>query len=406
VRRLGVVADDLTGAMDSGVQFAKLGLHTVVMLDDAEPPVAEVVVISTDSRDSTAEAAYELARDAAGRLRDRAVYKKIDSTLRGNIGRELDGLLDGLGLERGLVAPAFPSAGRTTVDGCHRVDGVSLAESVFAADPTWPATESHLPTLLRKQTRRPVGHLPLSVVLQGEHEVARALTNEPASVVAADASEPGHLRTLALALTLVENEWLPCGSAGLAEAWPLALGLCNRREATSSWSRDLRPVLVVSGSRHQATARQLGEASADGDLRVVDLSVGEHDWRREAEICAVPLLGQGLNVALTTTFSPYREDSAAANAEMLAQAAMWVLEHSSVSGLVMTGGDVARAVCRALDTSALHVLNEVQPGIPAGRLLGGACDGLRVVTKAGGFGDALAIAEAVRYIRGEGGDHG
>jgi uncharacterized protein YgbK (DUF1537 family) len=286
------------------------------------------------------------------------------------------------------------------------VDGVSLADSVFAADPSWPATESHLPTLLRKQTRRSVGHLPLSVVLQGEHEVARALTNEPASLVAADAAEPAHLRTLARALSLVKDEWLRCGSAGLAQAWSVALGLCEGDAVSPKWSQDPRPVLVVSGSRHQATARQLGEASADGDLRVVDLSVGEHDWRREAEICAVPLLAEGLNVALTTTFSPYRKDSAAANAEMLAQATKWVLEHFSVSGLVVTGGDVARAVCHALGTSALNVLDEVQPGIPAGRFLGGAGDGLRVITKAGGFGDALAIVESIRYIRGDEDDCG
>jgi len=399
VTGLAVVADDLTGAMDAGVKLAKLGLGTVVLLDAGELPRVEVVVVSTDSRDETREVAYSRAREVAGRLQGRAVYKKIDSTLRGNIGPELDGLLDGLGLERALVAPAFPSAGRTTVDGCHRVHGVPLADSAFAADPSWPAKESHLPTLLRGQTRRSVGHLPLAVIAEGERRVIEALRAEPASVVAADAAEPVHLQTLATALAAMKDRWLPCGSAGLAEMWPRTLGMKRSSGVSPGWSADSRPVLVVAGSRHEATAAQLSRAAADGILRVIDLPVVDEEWQSVAELCAVPALAQGLSVALTTTFSPYQEGRRAANAEMLGRAAKWVLAHSAVSGLVMTGGDVARAVCRVLGTRALRVVDEIQPGLPAGTLLGGVCDGLRAVTKAGGFGDSEAILESVSYIR-------
>ncbi|MHB1159801.1 MAG: four-carbon acid sugar kinase family protein, partial [Chloroflexota bacterium] len=109
--RLGIVADDLTGAMDTGVQFAKEGLHTVVMLGEGALPEAEMVVISTDSRDEPADEAYRRAKEAGLRLAGRAIYKKLDSTLRGNLGPEIEGLLDGLGLGRALVAPAFPSSG-------------------------------------------------------------------------------------------------------------------------------------------------------------------------------------------------------------------------------------------------------------------------------------------------------
>jgi uncharacterized protein YgbK (DUF1537 family) len=396
---LGIVADDLTGAMDTGVQFSKWGLHTVVMLNGGESPSAEVVVISTDSRDETAAEAYRRAKQAAQRLSDRTLYKKIDSTLRGNIGPELDGLLDGLGLEKALVAPAFPPAGRTTVDGCHRVHGALLAESAFARDPLWPATESHLPTLLVGQTRRTVGYLPLSVVEQGEQAVIRALMAEPASIVAADAAEPRHLRTLALALAHLGQKWLPCGSAGLAEEWPLALGFERSGEVPICWSPDMRPVLIVAGSRHQSTARQLQRAVEDGSLSLVNLSVAQEDWQKAVRTDVVSLLSQGRNVALTTTFSEYREGKEAATAEMLAQATAWILAHSPVAGVIMTGGDIARAVCRALGAMALGVLGEVQAGVPAGVVVGGLHNGLRVVTKAGGFGDDLAILQSIHCIQ-------
>lgn len=384
--------------MDTGVQLAKGGLHTVVLLDECDLPSAQSVVVSTDSRDVPAVEAQQRAGRAALCLQSRALYKKIDSTLRGNIGPELDGILDALGLERALVAPAFPSAGRTTVDGCHRVNGVLLAESVFADDPLWPAVESHLPTILARQTRRSVGYLPLSVVEMGEDAVAEALRLQSASVVAADAVEVRHLRTLARALVRLEETWLPCGSAGLAEEWPLALGIRQPDVGLFRWPKDRRPVLVLAGSRSPATARQL-HRTAGGGVALVRVSP-EDDWDCKARVEVLPLLSDGRDVAVTTSFSEYREGQASVAAELLAQMSAWLLDRSAVSGLVMTGGDVARAVCRFLGAGALRVLGEVQPGVPAGTLVGGPHDGLRIVTKAGGFGDDSAILESIQRIHG------
>ena len=393
---LGIIADDLTGAMDTGVQFAKEGLHTVVMLGDGELPPVEMVVVSTDSRDLPAPEAYRRAREAAQRLGGRTLYKKIDSTLRGNLGAELEGLLDGLGLERALVAPAFPANGRTTVGGCHLVNGVPLAESAFAKDPLWPARESHLPTLLARQTRRAVGYLPLATVERGERAVIRALRAEKAPIVVADAETPAHLRTLALALAGLEG-WLPCGSAGLAQEWPRALGL-ERPKAMLRWAADPEPAMVLAGSRHRVTAEQLRRASEEGCLELIPLAAeGEES---QAVDRAVELLGQGRNVALTTTFSRYREGQGMAIARLLAGAAGEVLARRPVAGLFVTGGDVARAVCHLLGATALQALGEVQPGVPAGLLAGGPHEGLRVVTKAGGFGDERAIIQSIECLRG------
>ena len=398
--RLGIVADDLTGAVDTGVQSAKAGLHTVVMLSDAELPPADVVVISTDSRDAPADVARDRAREAAQRLRDRTVYKKIDSTLRGNIGWELDGLLDGLGLGRALVAPAFPATGRTTVDGYHRVNGVLLSESPFARDPLWPASESHLPTLLGRQTPRSVGHLPLATVERGVEAVKEALQAEPAAIVVADAAEPRHLRTLARTLVQMENRLLPCGSAGLAEEWIAALGLEPRQKASPDWAPDTRPVLVLAGSRNEATALQLRRALQENALELADLPSAEGSWTPESLDRAGLLLGRGSNVALAATFSEYREGQGTAVAIGLARAAKELLARSPVAGLFMTGGDVARAACRELGATALRALGEVQPGVPAGLLVGGPFDGLRVVTKAGGFGDDLTIVRSIHCLQG------
>jgi len=396
---LGIVADDLTGAVDTGVQSAKAGLHAVVMLGDGELPPAEMVVINTDSRDEPAADAYRHALEAAGRLAGRLVYKKMDSTLRGNLGAEIDGMLDGLGLERALVAPAFPNTGRTTENGYHKVHGVLLSESAFARDPVWPATESHLPTILARQTRRTVGLLPLAIVEEGTAAVIEALRAEKAAVVAADAVEVRHLRTLAQALVQMGERWLPAGCAGLAEEWTAALGLSRATGGSFCWPADPRPALVVAGSRNRTTATQLQEAAGRGLLEIVDLPANG-DWGDQVGVRAAGLLAQGLNVAITTTFAPYQEGQGMANAARLAEATAGLLEPRGVSGVFMTGGDIARAVCRRLGATALRALGEVQAGVPAGILVGGPVDGLRVVTKAGGFGDEMAIIESIDCLQG------
>jgi uncharacterized protein YgbK (DUF1537 family) len=398
--RLAVVADDLTGAMDTGVQFAKCGLHTEIMLGQRGLARAEAVVLSTDSRDTSAREAYRRTKALGRRLSDHIVYKKIDSTLRGNIGPELEGLLDGLGLAHTLVTPTFPAAGRTVVGGYHRVHGTLLTESSFADDPVWPARESHVPTLLTRQTKRAVGYLPLSVVELGKRAVIDALSAEPATVVAADAAEEDHLRTLARALAELRHTWLACGSAGLAQQWPAALGRGGLAPTGLSWTPSAEPVLVVAGSRHPSTTQQIGRAVDQGQLSLVTLSPGDGTVQDVAKERMLDLLAQKSNVVLSTASGEFVAGRAGAVAQMLAGLVIWALQSVSLAGLVLTGGDTARAVCGALGAKALRVLGEVQAGVPAGILSSGPFDGLRVVTKAGGFGDDKAIVEAIKLIQG------
>ena len=195
----GIIADDLTGALDSGVQLAKWGLRPAVLLTETTTVDSDALVVNSDSRQVTREEAYTQARAATRRLVERSLYKKIDSTMRGNIGVEIDGVLDERGWSRALVAPAYPASGRTTTDGCHYVDGTPLAQTAFAHDPLCPMTESHLPTLLAGQTRRPVGHLPLDVIEQGVEAVVAALNDHAAQIVVGDAVTQAHLRTLSSA---------------------------------------------------------------------------------------------------------------------------------------------------------------------------------------------------------------
>ena len=153
--KLAVIADDLTGANDAGVQFAKEGLKVQVLLgesgEEQEKELPDVIVLDTDSRAAIPDQAYERVRKAGGLIKRLtssrpAVFKKIDSTLRGNLGAEIDAVMDELGFEWAAVAPAFPVNGRITVGGWHLLHQVPIAESEIARDPKTPVVESVLPT--------------------------------------------------------------------------------------------------------------------------------------------------------------------------------------------------------------------------------------------------------------------
>jgi D-threonate/D-erythronate kinase len=398
--------------MDTGLQCSKYGLETVVSWDGRALPDAEVLVLDTDSRAAPAsEAAQRLCR-AAQAIGDRLAYKKVDSTMRGNIGYELRALTDILEPRAIVVAPAFPQSGRTTLDGHQRVHGQRLEHTFFAHDPRWPMTESHLPTLLMQQAGREIGHIGLETVTTGAEALMGALEACQQEIMVVDALDSCHLLAIAQALVRLGPAWLPCGSAGLAEAWVQALNICRTSASEQADDRQRTshppgggPVLILSGSRNDATVEQLRVARERLHIPCVELDA-ERFFDAERELArlvsaSLKVLCGGQDVILTSTFSPLVPGGGPLIARILAEATAQIAGQVPLAGLFVTGGDIAVEVCRSLAVRGLRISQEVQTGIPGGQLLGGKQKGLWVVTKAGGFGDADAIVDAIRYLCGQ-----
>jgi uncharacterized protein YgbK (DUF1537 family) len=235
-------------------------------------------------------------------------------------------------------------------------------------------------------------------VRQGDAAVANLLDRQRDTVWVADAVEPVDLEVLAKALVQTDAVVLPCGSGGLAGPWCRAVAGAGQA-VRPTWPADDRPVLVVAGSRNEATARQLRRADESGVLKLLLLPA---DRTGGATLTgeAIQVLGSGQNVALTSTFGDLWPDEIESVASSMGELTRAVLASTDVAGLVLTGGDIARAVSRSLGAAALRVIGEVQPGVVKGALVGGRCDGMRVVTKAGGFGDDDAIVQSLRGLRG------
>src|SRR5215213_10540966 len=213
---IAVIADDLTGAADTGVQLVRAGYRTAVLFSESEALAEDLDAVSfdTDSRTKPAGFAAKRVLEAAHAARGaRIVYKKLDSTLRGNVAAELAAALDGTRRERAIVAPAFPAAGRTTVGGTQRVHGVPVDETEMANDPHTPVRVAHVPSLLADAFSS-VGVL--SVEDLSDPELVRRILEESECVVA-DADRAEDLEAL---VRTVPARVLWAGSAGLA----LALG--------------------------------------------------------------------------------------------------------------------------------------------------------------------------------------
>jgi len=407
-RKLGIVADDLTGAMDSSGYFASLGFSTVVALDPNFSSDAAVLVITTNSRAEDPEIARERVRQAMQSMAGRVVYKKIDSTLRGNIGEELQAAAEAMASQKVVVAPAFPAVGRTTVDGILLVKGVPVAETQFASDPLSPVKESSIPNLLEQSMRCKVGRVSVADIEAGPEALRQTISNKPENVVACDVMEQAHLSGIAQAAALAGGHWLLCGSGGLARELHILADVA-RMEKKQAEEKAVGPALVVVGTRNKVAASQLLKARDKLGIPILNLEVKKLNIKdilsgRLGSVSGETdkLISEGKGLAISSTFSRYVPALKQSIAGIMAEIVAGILSSHRFAGLFLSGGDIAVDVCRRLQVSAIQVHGEVEPGVPAGELLGGQYRGMRVVTKAGGFGTEEALVKSIAYLeRGE-----
>lgn len=417
--RFGVISDDLTGACDVGIQFRKRGLKTLVLANLgalAKVRDFDTVVIDIDTRNDSSDTAYNKARAGAKALKEigvALVYKKMDSTLRGNIGAELDAIMDELDFKAVVIAPAFPAANRTTLGGRQLLNGVPLDKTDFAHDPVNPVKESHIPTLMQGQTHKKIGIVNLPKVREGieslTHQV-ETLIRSGKEMLIIDAETKDDLNAIAKAT--LDSKVLPCGSAGLAEQlshW-LVLSLAEPR------------LLIVSGSVNIITLNQISAVKKALNVRILhpNLSLvlaGEENRRTEADRLvkdAKKAVETGRDIVISlaqskdeisriqqlgTRLGMDHHESAGNILSFLGEVSSATIDTCKIERIVLVGGDTAIHVVNALGAYGIKIEDEVLPGIPLGRILGGRFDGLLIVTKAGGFGHEDALIEVIKKLR-------
>ena len=386
--RVLIVADDLTGAMDSAGPFATFGIETWVVAvptrcDPASVKSARVVALNTDSRhlpgSQAAVRVREIVRDFGVGGFD-VIVKKIDSTLRGNVVAETMALLDVSGRREAVVAAAFPAQGRTVRGGVVHVDGTPLAHTAFAKDALSP------PPLAPLQQVFAAAKPGLRVTAATPSDAFAAGTDIWIADSEIDADLERIVRTVAARMDTV----LMVGSAGLTRA--LALVCFDGHAAPSGPQHVTGPIVFAVGSRAARSGEQVEFLAAEPDTKVLRAANGR---LQGVDIPAARNL-----VLKATSDDAGRERDAAHVAADMAKHAIEIARNAHAQALVVTGGDMAMAILTASDNPAVQVLGDLMPGIAYARIhLEGAP--IWLVTKAGGFGGRDTFREIARRLRAE-----
>lgn len=385
--RWAIIADDLTGAADAAAAYGPTHTSSVMLDVGSTWPEAEILSINTESRYLAAEEAAAAVTSAVGRAleQDRRVFKKIDSLLRGNVGAEVAAALatatQGRGRGLAIVAPAFPATGRTTLRGIVHVGGRQNIEGRFGGDVGGALAAGGLTVevLAGEAGRTPedlAAHL-------------RDVQERGIDAVVLDASSDQDLQAIAAAADLLDFPALLVGSGGLAAH------IASREEgsARNAQVRHVGRTLTVIGS-YSSLARQQTEALVAAGAEHITLDHTALEGPAVARLVAEAMTRN--DVVLTPDpMGTVDKAQALVVAEALARATAGGIGHCDA--LVMTGGETATAVLKALGAGSFTVLGEIEPGVVMSLLP----EPLPLlVTKAGAFGDAGTLARTIQFLTG------
>ncbi|MEY0429123.1 four-carbon acid sugar kinase family protein [Providencia rettgeri] len=416
--KLLVIADDFTGANDTGVQFAKKHARTEILLDNTQKHswFADVVVLNTESRALNAQVASENLRNSLKPFlsqKDKPViYKKIDSTFRGNIGAEIETIMSETGLKLAIVAAAIPAAGRVTLNGECLVHGKALIETEFASDPKTPIVSSRIQTILHQQTTLPVIEVNLDQIRSGQFATwLQAQAPTQGSIIVTDAENDEDLALIAEAVFSIDQPCLLVGAAGFANALPENIFMDKKQGL---------PLFIVAGSMSSATIEQVNYAQTHCDASVIDVDVTQvlaATTQDNYMAALIKEISQTLNQQkhtiirtsrdvqdrhhiddLCNTYGMTRNELGKNISDFISLLTLNTLSVASIGGLFLTGGDIAIAVANTLGAKGYRIQSEVLPCIPCGTFIDSEIDDLPVITKAGGFGQITTLCEAIKYI--------
>lgn len=425
--KLAAIADDLTGANDTALQFAKRNIKSCVKInfdtDDfaKDKDTKDVIVIDSDSRDLSAQEAYLKVKNICVKIQKydvHCIYKKIDSTLRGNIGAEIKAVDDVFKPELVLIAPAYPINKRITIGGYHLLDGLPIELTEIANAPKTPVKDSYIPDILAKQVEdREFGILDFLTIRKGAEAIENKIknfTNKGINWIICDAVEDKNFITIMDAVkSFKQILWV--GSAGLADYITYYYNWIG--EAAYSKSERKGPVLICAGSVSHTTQEQIKTLLKYEKLNLLKLDIGkvlEDESQLEKYIVELKTMVEDDKNVLITTAQDDKDVEAAVEAgkkhnlsrkHVSEQVAVSIatlvsaLDLNILSGLILTGGDIAVHVCKAIGVDSIEIISEIDTAIPLGYVQGEFLDKLFVVTKAGAFGKPDAFIKSIKAIK-------
>jgi len=422
-----IIADDLTGANDTGVQFSKKGYNTIVsILDESEniiiPDKTDVLVIDTETREVDAKTVQQRIKNVLQRLNfsDKDIfYKKVDSTLRGCIGAELEGMINILEKDICVFTPTFPAQQRITIGGYLIINGKPLGLSKYYSGDLKAGKASFISFLLKQQTSLPIARIDFIDVIKGQEAIFEKLNKlyqEGNKIIIVDATEEMHLKDIFNSINRFEGSVLYAGSAGLANYFPKSYN--KNRSFKLNMEKNKGPVLIVGGSRNSITKSQINHLK--GEIDFFDLNIDiEEIWSNRKTILehflteSITVIKNGQHLVIRT--DPFYNDKENINKKLmqkhnlsfreleliirkfLGELTAEIVRNSPARNIILTGGDIALGVCSALGIQNLNIVDELLPGIPLSTANLKNIN-LKIVTKAGGFGEKDTLFKLIKKL--------
>lgn len=421
-----VIADDLTGANATSILLKKNGYESTTFLDidvyDKEKNKdLDVVSISTDSRSLEPKVAFEKVSGVVKSFLDEDVEffsKRIDSTLRGNIGDEIEAVLSNLSEDTvAMVVPSYPGSGRVVIGNHMLVNGLPLSRTSVARDPKTPVNYSRVKSILREGYSKPIGIIYLDTVEKGSEAIKSEILShfeKGIRLITFDAVSDLDIENIANAINNAELDVIT------ADPGPLTQALARERFKNRAFNKK---IMITIGSVTDVTMKQVMELQNEEKvyLEEVDARKLIYDDSRQAEIQRVSnivlrvvddfdLFGivttknkdKLLNLAWIGKELGIDEDQVSNRISSgLAEITKNVMDArgKEVSGLYTSGGDITVAVCKILNAVGINMIDEVMPLAVYGKLKDGQFDGISIITKGGLIGDDNAIIDCINFLR-------
>ena len=400
-----MLADDLAGACDTGIEFFPTVGRVTVILDSDGPAVDRgssdgLQVWNTESRSLPPAAAYQKVCRACRRAvhpGTRIIVKKTDSAFRGSFGREIAAVMDELQLPLCAIVPAIPAFGRVTRNGVQYIDGVPIAESFYRHDPKHPVTDSHVTHIVAAGTPRRIGGFPLDAVRSPEapHRLER-LRAAGIQILVVDGEHQGDIERSVELLLLQPGRLLFVGGQGLGNA--LAKH-CLPTAAQGAWTPVPEGGLVtICGTLHPQTRQQIRFTARQYNVDPVVLQMAERGTLSKLQVdieqAAINVLRQlehGGVGFLVSPETPVADPSLVESA--LAQAIKTIYDRVQLSALILTGGATAYAVCRRLGVTQLELRHRISSGVVLTQVPDPS--GLAIGMKGGSLGAVEALSTMI-----------
>jgi len=423
-----VIADDLTGANDTGVQFTKKGYNTIVSVLDEQsaiiiPDNLDVFVMDTETRELESKTARKRLKSILEKIninKKDIIYKKVDSTLRGNIGVETEETMNILNRDICIFSPSYPHYQRITIGSYLVVYQKPLGLSGYSSNNLKQEENSFIPFLLKKQTNFPVGQIDLKDVAKGQKTILskiNELYQKGNKIIVIDSTNEEHLKDIFASSLKFDRSVLFSGSAGLANHFP---NINNKNKYPQiNIENNKGSVIVVAGSRNSIMEDQVNYLK--NRLNFTELKIDlEQVFSNKDRIldnyaaeCIKAIKGNRDLVIHTDAI--YNEEKLINKKLMLkyhlsfrgleikikkffGELTSKIVENSNIRNLILTGGDVALGVCKELSIYNMNILDELLPGIPLA-IAHYKSYNLNIVTKAGGFGKEDALYHLINKLK-------